>query len=440
MSNYAFDLAIAAIIGMLIGWLAEWLWDSRQRRRDAADHRAEIGALEQSLDDALVARSAAEHEMSALQEAHNEVLNRNKSLDALTQQLQSQQATLEQEVTDSRTQLRKMASIKQANDTLRNKLNSAEASIRSLSSNNDELNTRTQNLGKLQNELEQSRSRVEKLEADRLTLRDKLAHTETELATMGAQYAANVEDMGDLAQMREQYAQAKREIERLRANRTTATAESERVLAMRTQIEDLETRLEAAEDALLHEQNRVVALDVKLQNMADKLTDERLRAQAVENELDSIRSGQASADIARMRAEMAAQELEISELRTKLTVEEVNPALQPTTILPPPTSQSRSAAMDPNDASSLPSWMPRGTASNTISNTTAQQDRLQVINGIGNVFAERLRQAGIDSFVKLSQLTPDQAAQIVRAKSWQAVDAASWIEQARQLANSGEVT
>ena len=77
------DLALGLVIGLLIGWLAEWAWDSRQRRRDAAEHEEELDALEQSLDNALVGKSAVQHELSALQDAHNKVLSRNQSLDQL---------------------------------------------------------------------------------------------------------------------------------------------------------------------------------------------------------------------------------------------------------------------------------------------------------------------------------------------------------------------
>lgn len=65
----------------------------------------------------------------------------------------------------------------------------------------------------------------------------------------------------------------------------------------------------------------------------------------------------------------------------------------------------------------------------------APADPLQEIRGIGNVYARRLREAGIRTFADLASLTPDEARALAQAQPWQA-DAADWIEQARALANS----
>ncbi len=456
-SFFSLDLILGFVIGAFLTWLIAWAVDSRLRRRDALEHEEELSALNQSLDTALVSKSAAQHELSAMQDAHTEVLNRNQSLDHLAQQLQTKQASLEQEMTDSRTQLRKMASIQQANDTLRNKLTSAENRVRELTTENTALSVDTQSVTTLQAELDQNRSRIEQLEADKLTLRDKLAHTETELATMGAKYSTNMEDMGDVDALRAQHAQAQQELERLRAAKTTTTAESERLLAMRNQIEELENRLETAEEALLHEQNRVVAADVKLQTMADKLTDERLRAQAVEQELDSIRSGSETINIARMRAEMAAQQHEIGELKEKLSSGNVSQPVafrqneddatvlhlaEPTNSTPAPVRGKTPTWIGRATSQRQAAQQPKPEPTNTQNGMRGSQkrDRLQNIHGIGNVFAARLQQAGVDSFQALSQLSPERAAEIVRAKPWQAVDATAWIDQARQFAAAGDQT
>lgn len=58
---------------------------------------------------------------------------------------------------------------------------------------------------------------------------------------------------------------------------------------------------------------------------------------------------------------------------------------------------------------------------------------LTEIKGIGTAYARRFAQAGINNLVDLAQLTPEEAAEIVQAKEWQAVDTSTWIEQAREL-------
>jgi len=65
----------------------------------------------------------------------------------------------------------------------------------------------------------------------------------------------------------------------------------------------------------------------------------------------------------------------------------------------------------------------------------APADPLQEIRGIGDVYARRLRAAGVRTFADLAALTPDEARSLAQAQPWQA-DTADWIEQARAFASS----
>ncbi|MFN2199150.1 MAG: helix-hairpin-helix domain-containing protein [Anaerolineales bacterium] len=65
--------------------------------------------------------------------------------------------------------------------------------------------------------------------------------------------------------------------------------------------------------------------------------------------------------------------------------------------------------------------------------TTLQQDRLEVIKGIGPVFARRLHEAGINTFADLAAASPEKLREIVAAKSWQAVEPDEWIKAAAAL-------
>lgn len=60
-------------------------------------------------------------------------------------------------------------------------------------------------------------------------------------------------------------------------------------------------------------------------------------------------------------------------------------------------------------------------------------DHLEDINGIGPVFAQRLNEAGINTFADLAAQTPERVKEIISPKNWQAVDPEGWISQARQL-------
>lgn len=65
----------------------------------------------------------------------------------------------------------------------------------------------------------------------------------------------------------------------------------------------------------------------------------------------------------------------------------------------------------------------------------AEPDQLELINGIGPVYAGRLRAAGIQSFGQLSELTPEEIHQMIGpGRSGNMIDVESWIAEASQLA------
>lgn len=68
-----------------------------------------------------------------------------------------------------------------------------------------------------------------------------------------------------------------------------------------------------------------------------------------------------------------------------------------------------------------------------VTASTTAMDPLETIKGIGPVFAKRLNQAGILTFRDLAEKSPEQLAEIVQAKQWQAVEIQAWITQAEQL-------
>jgi predicted flap endonuclease-1-like 5' DNA nuclease len=63
-----------------------------------------------------------------------------------------------------------------------------------------------------------------------------------------------------------------------------------------------------------------------------------------------------------------------------------------------------------------------------------ERDRLERIKGIGPAFAQRLRKAGITTFAQLAQLSPERIVEIIHPEPRQAIDPASWIAQAKELA------
>ncbi len=66
------------------------------------------------------------------------------------------------------------------------------------------------------------------------------------------------------------------------------------------------------------------------------------------------------------------------------------------------------------------------------------QDRLTDIKGVGPIYGGKLYEAGIYTFQQLAAMTPEELDTLIGAPKWRAIDAESWIEQARHLASHRE--
>lgn len=66
----------------------------------------------------------------------------------------------------------------------------------------------------------------------------------------------------------------------------------------------------------------------------------------------------------------------------------------------------------------------------------AVPDDLTQIKGIGPVYAQRLQEAGLATYAALAAASPQQVADVVGRKSWQAADPADWIAAAAQMADA----
>lgn len=104
----------------------------------------------------------------------------------------------------------------------------------------------------------------------------------------------------------------------------------------------------------------------------------------------------------RLRRELEAARLEINRLQTQVNA--------PTS--PAPVSVSMSAP--------------------------ARPDHLQDVNGIGQVYAKRLNDAGVYTFAQLSDLSVERLREIIQPQEWQSLDFASWITQARTFAQKAQ--
>jgi predicted flap endonuclease-1-like 5' DNA nuclease len=67
------------------------------------------------------------------------------------------------------------------------------------------------------------------------------------------------------------------------------------------------------------------------------------------------------------------------------------------------------------------------------------EDDLILIDGIGPVFADRLRQHGIVTFAGLAQLSEAELAELIPTPAWRRPDYAAWIDEAAQRAAASVV-
>lgn len=84
------------------------------------------------------------------------------------------------------------------------------------------------------------------------------------------------------------------------------------------------------------------------------------------------------------------------------------------------------------------SWSAQATALATTRGATVGDD-LTRLEGIGPMYAERLRNSGITTFAQLAEADENALATIISAPAWRRINFASWIEQAR-LAAAGDTT
>lgn len=73
-----------------------------------------------------------------------------------------------------------------------------------------------------------------------------------------------------------------------------------------------------------------------------------------------------------------------------------------------------------------------------IKEVLLERDRLQKINGIGDVFTRRFNDAGVYTFAQLAALTPQRAREIINPEEWQAIEPEKWIAEAKQFAEQAQ--
>ncbi len=118
---------------------------------------------------------------------------------------------------------------------------------------------------------------------------------------------------------------------------------------------------------------------------------------------------------------------ELAALHNQLAADRAAALDLPETETPEAVHFSSPFAEDPKPAADDLSFLTPGGCAHT--------DPLEDINGIGEVFAKRLREAGVCTFAQLARLTPAHVRRLAKVKDWQKVEPEKWIEEAAAFAH-----
>ncbi len=170
---------------------------------------------------------------------------------------------------------------------------------------------------------------------------------------------------------------------------------------------------------------RAWALDVERQLAQQAAPPSFQRGAVASNGFISVQALAAEADAAASDLEAAADAQALDELLL-----ETEPALAEVEVLQDGLEADQ-AGREPVgiDLAALP-----GRAGALDLPASAAEDDLILIDGIGPVFADRLRQQGIVTFAGLAQLSEAELAELIQTPAWRRPDFAAWIAEAAQRA------
>ncbi len=254
-------------------------------------------------------------------------------------------------------------------------------------------------IARLKAELDESKRRVTQLSEYEF----EYNHLKSELSEIEHQRARIADLESELNQLRARPADVDRphpraaeleaEVARLRAIETDYEGQRRRILELETQVERLR-----AKKADKGSPKRLAELTAEVERLQNILSKQNQVVNDYEGEIEQLRERNVEQDRA------------LDQLRSAQTEDE-------------------------RQLAALESEMERARAEAEKPKPAPEQD-LELISGIGPVFAKRLKNAGINSYADLANLTAQEVRDIVKVKKWQRLDAVSWIAQAVELSGA----
>jgi len=257
-------------------------------------------------------------------------------------------------------------------------------------------------IARLEAELDESKRRITQLSEYEF----EYNHLKSELSEVEYQRTRIADLESELNQLRARPAESDRphpraaelevEVARLRDIETDYEGQRRRILELESQVERL--RAKKGEKGSKASPKRLAELTAEVERLQNILSKHNQTVNDYEGEIEELRARNVEQDrmLEKLRSAQTEDARQLAALESEM-------------------EQARAEAEKPKPA--------------------PEQD-LELISGIGPVFAKRLKNAGINSYADLAKLAPQEVRDIVNVKKWQRLDAVSWIAQAVELSGA----
>jgi predicted flap endonuclease-1-like 5' DNA nuclease len=438
-------------IGGLVLWIAEWIYDIYLWRRNQGNNAPLLARASNAESQALSLKSDLDVHQTKLKAFDLQVSD-------LHTRLSSAQALAlehEQKSSGASDELEKLK-LKLAHMVEKKTVDTAQAEV-----------------GSLKTQLQTANQTIDSLKPSA----EKAANLEAQMAKLKAGFEGSAQ--------KSELDAANAEIASLKARVQTYSEQTEAFIQSKTRINFLESELEASKTKLTSDLETSKAKSVSLEAEVNKLKadgvllmTERL-APALERikflESEQGYAGNAS-DSAELRAKLAAMELEHSEMHAKissLTAQTETAQAYASggsgqndqiatleTELSHAKSLARHSAADmaglklqlKNSQEEIAALEAGAGSSNLVAEIAslkaelaalmlspkapAERDRLEKIDGIGDVYEQRLNSAGIWTFAQLSQMNVESILNLLQPEEWQKIEPDKWILEAAERAKA----
>ena len=255
-------------------------------------------------------------------------------------------------------------------------------------------------IARLESELDASKRRITQLSE----YESEYNHLKSELSEVEHQRVRIADLESELNQLRARPAEVERphpraaeleaEVARLGAIETDYEGQRRRIMELESQVE----RLRAKKKADKGSPKRLTELTAEVERLQNILSKHNQTVNDYEGEIEQLRERNLEQDrvLEKLRSAQTEDERQLAAIESEM-------------------DRARVEAEKPK---------------------TAIKRGFELISGIGPAYAQRLKEAGVESYADLAKLTSQEVRDITKVQKWQRLDADSWIAQAVELSGA----